>query len=143
MQLSDLTDYFDYNRELLDLIAMLEPIVAQNFENQQERGRFSFRYPVRIERNGIEMEGRGGYIPNLTTDELDTLRYVVGANSLYIGKALLLVLKFLEYRYIGDLDFAELEKKYRAGYYSERKEQFREKHITDSIHGLNIEFLFE
>ena len=40
-------------------------------------------------------------------DEINTMRYVTGANNLYIGKALVKILEFLEDRY--ELDFDELE----------------------------------
>jgi len=133
----------DPNYKLMNLIAQLEAIVGANFENQQERGSFFFRYPFRFVRDGEEMEGNGGYIPNLKLDELDSVRYVLGANSLHIGRALFDVLKFLEYRYIGDLDFSELERKYQNGYYKDKREQTRQKLEDDLLHGLPMDHLYD
>ena len=139
--LQSLDDY--YNGNLMSLIAQLEWFVGNNFENQQERGAFSFRYPFRIIRDGKERKGKGGIIPNLKLDELDSVRYVLGANSLHIGRALFDVLKFLEYRYIGDLDFSELERKYQNGYYKDKREQTRQKLGDDLLHGLPMDHLFD
>ncbi len=143
--LSDLFGFSDYdpNRNLLDIIAQLEYLVGNNFENQQERGAFRFRYPVRIVRDDAECEAKGGCIPNLKLDELDSVRYVMGANSLYIGRALLDILKYLEYRYIGDLDFTELEKKYQAGYYKDKGAMTNQKLEDDLLHGLPMDHLFD
>jgi hypothetical protein len=102
------------NDGMADLIASLEAIVGQYYHNEQKRGGFFFRYPIRITRNGIDYEVKGdGKIPNLTAEELETIHYKTGANSLYIGSALYHVLEFLENRYKGKLDFTELELEYQ------------------------------
>ena len=103
-----------YNDGMADLIATLEAIVGQFYHNEQKRGGFFFRYPVRITRDGRSYELKGdGKIPNLTAEELQSIHYKTGANSLYIGQALYHVLEFLESRYKGKLDFAELEAEYQ------------------------------
>ncbi len=102
------------NDGMADLIATLEAIVGQYYHNEQKRGGFFFRYPIRITRDGKEYELKGdGRIPNLTAEELQTIHYKTGANSLYIGRALCSVLAFLENRYKGKLDFTELELEYQ------------------------------
>lgn len=133
----------DNNSALMNLIAQLELLVGKNFENQQERGAFQFRYPARFIRDGREYEAKDGYIPDLTLDELESVRYVVGANSLYVGRALLDVLKYLEYRYIGDLDFAELEKKYQAGEYKNKGDITKQKLGDDLMNGLPMDHIFD
>ncbi len=139
-----LKDYHDnQTNTLMDLIARLECVVGQNFKNQQERGSFSFRYPVRFVRDGQEMEGRGGVIPELKQEEFESVRYVMGANSLYIGRALFDVLKYLEYRYIGDLDFTELEQKYQRGYYKGKDDQIKDKLLGDMLKGFPMDHLFD
>ena len=102
------------NDGMADLIASLEAIVGQYYHNEQKRGGFFFRYPIRITRDGKEYEAKGeGKIPNLTAEELQTIHYKTGANSLYIGRALYDILVFLENRYKGKLDFTELEIQYQ------------------------------
>ena len=102
------------NDEMADLIASLEAIVGNHYHNEQKRGGFFFRYPVRITRDGRKFEAKGeGKIPGLTAEELPTIHYKTGANSLYIGTALYHVLEFLENRYKGKVDFANLEMEYQ------------------------------
>ncbi len=102
------------NDGMADLIASLEAIVGQHYHNEQKRGGFFFRYPIRITRDGKEYEAKGeGKIPDLTAEELLTIHYKTGANSLYIGRALYHVMEFLENRYKGKLDFTELEMEYQ------------------------------
>ena len=102
-----------YNDGMADLIATLEALVGQFYHNEQKRGGFFFRYPVTFTRDGETYECRGGKIPDLTSEELSTVRYKTGANSLYIGQALYQVMDFLEKRYKGKIDFAELEFEYQ------------------------------
>jgi hypothetical protein len=102
-----------YNDEMAGLIAIMEAIVGQFYHNEQKRGGFFFRYPVSFMRDGTKYECRGGHIPDLTIEELNSMHYKTGANSLYIGAALFQVLQFLEERYAGKLDFAELEMEYQ------------------------------
>ncbi len=102
-----------YNDGMAELIAIMEAIVGQYYHNEQKRGGFYFRYPVKFTRDGTKYECRGGHIPDLTIDELSSVHYKTGANSLYIGVALLQVLKFLEDRYAGKIDFTELEMEYQ------------------------------
>lgn len=98
---------------MANLIAILEALVGQYYHNEQKRGGFFFRYPVSFTRDGVNYECRGGRIPDLTADELATVHYKTGANSLYIGAALYQVMEFLENRYQGKLDFTELETGYQ------------------------------
>ena len=101
-----------YSDGMADLLAKMEAIVGQYYHNEQKRGGFFFRYPVSFTRDGTEYVCRGGSIPDLTIEELGSVHYKTGANSLYIGAALYQVLRFLEERYAGKLDFVELEKEY-------------------------------
>ncbi len=101
------------NDGMADLIATLEALVGQFYHNEQKRGGFFFRYPATFIRDGKTYECRGGKIPNLTSEELSTVRYKTGANSLYIGQALYQVMDFLEERYNGKIDFTELEIEYQ------------------------------
>jgi hypothetical protein len=112
----DGSKYSFYNDDLMDLISRLEAIVGQHYHNHQKRGGFYFRYPVRIKRDDTEYECKGR-IPDLQSDELESVRYVTGANELHIGVALYYVLRFLEQRYQGEINFADLEQKYHMGYY--------------------------
>lgn len=102
-----------HNDGMADLISTLEAIVGQYYHNEQKRGGFFFRYPVTFTRDGVDYECRGGKVPDLTAEELTTLHYKTGANSLYIGAALYQVMDFLERRYKGKLDFTELEVDYQ------------------------------
>lgn len=114
------------------LMSILELIVGRNFENRQDRGNFYFRYPVTFEKDGKQYKTlEDGRMPDISLEMLDSVQYVIGANSLHIGRALLDVLKFLEYRYIGDLDFSELERKYQSGYYLNKGEQLKDKIAND------------
>ncbi len=88
------------------LIGELEYIVGNCYHNKQKRGGFYFRYPESFTRDGKRFYRKGkAYCPK--DDEINTMRYETGANHLYIGKALVKVLEYLEDRY--DLDFDDLE----------------------------------
>lgn len=76
----------------------------------------SFRYPVNLKDSDGEdlkirtdinsvMDIRGEEVDN---DDISTMKYKFGANSLYVGRGLVNVLDYLEDRY--DLDFNVLEK---------------------------------
>lgn len=131
------------NDDLMNLIARLECLIQSNVENKQQKGSYFFNYPTRITRDDEDYEKRHGQIPELKLDELDSVRYVFGANTLHIGRALFDVLKFLEYRYIGDLDFSDLERKYQAGHYKGKEEMVKDKLVRDVMNGLPMEHLFD
>ncbi len=94
------------NERTMELIEELERIIGNHFHNKQKRGGFYYRYPVHFEENGTTYKSTGK-IYDLTPDNLHSVKYTMGANSLYIGDALLEVLDFLEERY--NLDFDDLE----------------------------------
>ena len=99
----------------ITLIEELEYIVANCYHNKQKRGGFYYRYPRRFDMNGKVYESKAkGFI---SEKMLNTLRYETGANHLYIGKALVKILEFLEERY--DLDFDELELDYEVTHYED------------------------
>lgn len=100
----------EITEQTITLIEELEYIVANCYHNKQKRGGFYFRYPRRFEMDGkvYESKAKG----NITERMLKTLRYETGANHLYIGKALIKLLEFLEDRY--DLDFDDLELNYEV-----------------------------
>lgn len=91
------------------LIGEMEYIVANCYYNKQPRGGHYFRYPYTFILDGKKYQRKGkAFLPKI--EEINTMRYVNGANNLYIGKALLKILEFLENRY--DLDFDELESEF-------------------------------
>lgn len=94
------------NKITMSLIAELENVVANCYHNQQKRGGFYFRYPVKYKRAGVDKECKNR-IPNPETVDLNTMRYETGANHLYIGTTLYKVLEYLEKKY--DIDFEDLE----------------------------------
>ena len=95
------------NYNLMTLVTELENIVGNCYHNQQKRGGFYFRYPVNYE-GGYQTKKR---LPDIKPDNLNTIKYTTGANSLYIGIAIYKMLNFLEERY--DLDFDDLEEGYQ------------------------------
>ena len=94
-------DYF-----AMELIEDLEKIVGNHYHNQQKRGGFYFRYPVNYNKNGTSYKATGK-MSGLAPENLHSVKYTTGANSLHIGDALFAVLNYLENRY--DIDFDELE----------------------------------
>ena len=96
------------DKEIVELISALEPIVAQCYYNEQERGGHYLRYPVILTINGENYKFRGGRLSGLSLNDIMTLHYQTGANKLFVGCALAEVLQFLENRY--GIDFAEMEK---------------------------------
>lgn len=106
--MAGITDY------KIRLIEELEHIISKNFHNKYTsnydgtEGR-TYRYPAHMDNPNdhyAEYVYRGT-IFGADERSIGTLRYECGANSLYIGDALVEVLDYLEDRY--DLDFDELE----------------------------------
>lgn len=69
-----------------------------------------FRYAAQYQRTkkSTELVKEKGRLTDITPANVDTIRYVFGANHLYIGKALAEIIELLKERY--DIDFDELEK---------------------------------
>ncbi|WP_394027500.1 hypothetical protein [Desulfovibrio falkowii] len=104
---------------LYQLITEIEYIIGNSCYNGSSYNGFTgeqgahFRYPVWAvteynEYDGDEKERFYGRVREIPAENLKSMHYKFGANSLYIGRAIFKVLRMLEERY--GLDFSELEK---------------------------------
>lgn len=108
--------------EIIDLICQLEFLVGKETANKKSRGNYKYPLTTKVYRLWDVVLDKDGWSHDFTFpieysngdfdfggDEefIQTMRYVFGVNRLYIGKALVNVLSYLEDRY--SLDFAELE----------------------------------
>ena len=110
--------------ETIDLICQLEFLIGK--ETVHNRSCRSYKYPLtakvyRLWDIVLDKDGRshdftypieysdGDFDFGSDEEFIQTMQYVFGLNSLYVGKALVSVLTYLEARY--SLDFADLEAK--------------------------------
>lgn len=93
------------NKAVRDLICDLEWTIGDSVENSQYG---ETRYPVTVVRKDGSYYKERGFVHDASKEEVESLKYTFGANTLYIGHALVKILDELEERY--NLDFNELEK---------------------------------
>ena len=103
------------NNEMAKVIAKMEYLVGENCYNPNSYDGYRdeygcwFRYPVHVrDEDGSQWKYRGA-ISEISAETVDSMHYKFGTNRLYIGDALVAVLRFLEDRY--DIDFNELEER--------------------------------
>lgn len=102
------------NKEIMELVSKMEYMVGSSCYNPNSYDGWnmvegcSFRYPVYV-RNGAEEEKFRSRVQLDDMEMVNSMKYKFGSNHLYIGRALLEILKYLEQRY--GIDFNELEEK--------------------------------
>lgn len=127
------------DKKIAGLISQLEAIVGGNCYNgssyngwTREYGS-SFRYPVKYvtgEKDNHTWEKTRNQIDE-TPLAVETATYQFGANELFIGKALVDVLKDLERRY--GLDFNKMENQYQENLKKERQEEKKDDKYTRAV----------
>lgn len=103
----------------IEIVEDIEQIIGRSCYNPNsydgwtgEEGK-SFRYPVwyrvRTTKGEYIEKSSKGRISEIRAGDYDQMKYKFGSNHLYVGRAIVEILHYLERRY--GLDFEELEKK--------------------------------